>query len=170
MIKKAVLMLVCIIFIVGCSNIEVEDGNKINQEKENYLAIKNELDNRTEYIEEENLPCDVIFSIDRINSEEISYRAIIDNPKVNMNNVKALLIHDYFTEDIFPSIGIFDSPTSLIVGDEEVKGISLVGYIETTKNIEELNLNIKLYIEYTDDDGNIKEVYYKLNNDKENTI
>lgn len=167
---KKLVVLIFIIFLVGCSNIKIEQNEEINKEKEDYLAIKNELNSVKEYVNDDDLPCDVTISIDRINKEEISYRAIIDNPKIDMYNVKALLIHDYFTEDIFPSIGIFDKTENLLIGNEEVKGISLVGYIETTKDIDELNLNIKLYIEYTDSDGNIKEIYYKLNNDKENTI
>ena len=167
---KKLVVLVFIIFLVGCSNIKIEQNEEINKEKEDYLAIKNELNSVKKYVNDDDLPCDVTISIDRINKEEISYRAIIDNPKIDMYNVKALLIHDYFTEDIFPSIGIFDKTENLLIGNEEVKGISLVGYIETTKDIDELNLNIKLYIEYTDSDGNIKEIYYKLNNDKENTI
>lgn len=167
---KKLVVLVFIIFLVGCSNIKIEQNEEINKEKEDYLAIKNELNSVKEYVNDDDLPCDVTISIDRINKEEISYRAIIDNPKIDMYNVKALLIHDYFTEDIFPSIGIFDKTENLLIGNEEVKGISLVGYIETTKDIDELNLNIKLYIEYTDGEGNVKEIYYKLNNDKENTI
>ena len=77
-----------------------------------------------------------------------------------MYNIKALLIHDYFTEDIFPSIGIFDEPQNLIIGNEEVKGFELVGYIETSKDID---VNLKLYLEYTDINGNISDIYYKYN-------
>lgn len=167
---KKIVVLIFIIFIVGCSNVKIEQNEEISKEKEDYLAIKNELNNIEEYISDEELPCDITISVDRVNNEEISYRAIIDNPKIDMYNVRALLIHDYFTEDIFPSIGIFDNRENLLLNNEEVRGISLVGYIETTKDIEELNLNIKLYIEYTDNEGNVKEIYYKLNNDKENTI
>lgn len=167
---KKLVVLIFIIFIVGCSNVKIEQNEEISKEKEDYLAIKNELNNIEEYISDEELPCDITITVDRVNNEEISYRAIIDNPKIDMYNVRALLIHDYFTEDIFPSIGIFDKRENLLLNNEEVRGISLVGYIETTKDIEELNLNIKLYIEYTDNEGNVKEIYYKLNNDKENTI
>ena len=102
--KKLVVLVVFIIFIVGCSNVKIENNNKISEEKESYLAIKNELNAKKEYISSDELPCNVTISIDRINREEVSYRAIIDDPKVNMYNVKALLIHDYFTEDILPSI------------------------------------------------------------------
>lgn len=167
---KKLIMLLFAVFIVGCSSVKIETDNKIVEEKQDYLAIKDELNSVDKYISDENLPCDIKISLDRINKEEISYRAIIDNPKTDMYNIKALLIHDYFTEDIFPSIGIFDETENLIVGNEEVRGISLVGYIETTNDIEELDLNVKLYIEYSDSEGNIQKIYYKVNDDKENTI
>ena len=167
---KKLIMLLFAVFIVGCSSVKIETDNNIVEEKEDYLAIKDELNSVDKYISDENLPCDIKISLDRINKEEISYRAIIDNPKTNMYNIKALLIHDYFTEDIFPSIGIFDEAENLIVGNEEVRGISLVGYIETTNDIDKLDLNVKLYIEYSDSEGNIQKIYYKLNGDKENTI
>ena len=167
---KKIIMLLFAVFIVGCSSVKIETDNNIVEEKEDYLAIKDELNSVDKYISDENLPCDIKISLDRINKEEISYRAIIDNPKTNMYNIKALLIHDYLTEDIFPSIGIFDEAENLIVGNEEVRGISLVGYIETTNDIEELDLDVKLYIEYSDSEGNIQKIYYKLNDDKENTI
>lgn len=167
---KKLIMLLFAVFIVGCSSVKIETDNNIVEEKEDYLAIKDELNSVDKYISDENLPCDIKISLDRINKEEISYRAIIDNPKTDMYNIKALLIHDYFTEDIFPSIGIFDETENLIVGNEEVRGISLVGYIETTNDIEELDLNVKLYIEYSDSEGNIQKIYYKVNDDKENTI
>lgn len=167
---KKLIMILLAAFIVGCSSVKIETDNKIVEEKQDYLAIKDELNSADKYISDENLPCDIKISLDRINKEEISYRAIIDNPKTNMYNIKALLIHDYFTEDIFPSIGIFDEAENLIVGNEEVRGISLVGYIETTNDIDKLDLNVKLYIEYSDSEGNIQKIYYKLNGDKENTI
>ena len=157
---KKLVVLIFIVFLVGCSNIKIEQNEEINKEKEDYLAIKNELNSVKEYVNDDDLPCDVTISIDRINKEEISYRAIVDNPKIDMYNVKALLIHDYFTEDIFPSIGIFDEPQNLIIGNEEVKGFELVGYIETSKDID---VNLKLYLEYTDINGNISDIYYKYN-------
>lgn len=167
---KKLIMILLAAFIVGCSSVKIETDNTIVEEKEDYLAIKDELNSVDKYISDENLPCDIKISLDRINKEEISYRAIIDNPKTDMYNIKALLIHDYFTEDIFPSIGIFDEAENLIVGNEKVRGISLVGYIETTNDIDKLDLNVKLYIEYSDSEGNIQKIYYKLNGDKENTI
>ena len=141
--------------LLGCSK------DKISLEKDDYLVLKEDLLIQEEFTDTELLNFDIRTSIDRISEEEISYRAIIDNPKENMHNIKALVVHDYFTDDIFPSIGIFDEPINLIIDDENTKGLNLVGYIKTTKNIEEINLNIKVYIEYTNDNGEIVKIYFK---------
>ena len=76
-----------------------------------------------------------------------------------MNNMKVLVVHNYFTEDVFPSIGIFDETKNLLTNDKN--NISLVGYIETTKDIRKLDLELKVWIQYTDDDGEVKDIYYK---------
>lgn len=67
-----------------------------------------------------------------------------------------------FTEDIFPSIGILDETESLLVDGQDVKGISLVGYIETTKEISELDLELRLWLKYIDEEGLDHEFYYKV--------
>lgn len=157
---KKLLLLFSVILLVGCADVKVDSDSTIQKEKEDYLALKNNLDTYTDYDKEEELPCNITFSLDKTSDEELSYRVILDNPKIDMYNIKALLIHDYFTEDIFPSIGIFDEPQSLIVGNDEIKGFELVGYIETSKDID---INLKLYLEYTDKNGNINDIYYKYN-------
>lgn len=156
--KKSIVIALISFILIGCTE------NKIDKEKDKYLTIKKELLEQTNFNNEDDLNFDLTISLDRISEEEISYRAIIDNPKENMNNVKALVIHEHLTDDIFPTIGIFDEPINLIQNNEKVKGISLVGYIKTTKDIEELNLNIKTYIEYTNDKGELVKIYYKTTN------
>ncbi len=151
--KKAVFILFSL-FLVGCTN-------NLEEEKNEYLTYKNTLKDEEEFTSYEQLPCNITFSIDKISEEEISYRAIIDKPKENMYDIKAIVIHDYFTEDIFPSIGIFDDTYDLIVGDENVKGISLVGYIETNKNYEDLNLELRVLLEYKNENDEVKKIYYK---------
>ena len=157
---KKLLLLFSVILLVGCADVKVDSDSTIQKEKEDYLVLKNNLDTYTDYDKEEELPCNITFSLDKTSDEELSYRVILDNPKIDMYNIKALLIHDYFTEDIFPSIGIFDEPQNLIVGNDEIKGFELVGYIETSKDID---INLKLYLEYTDKNGNINDIYYKYN-------
>lgn len=152
--KRLVLLIVFLLLVTGC-------GNKDEESKNEYLTIKSDLLESTKFEKSDNVNCDITVSIDRINDEEVSYRVIIDNPKENMNNIKAMVVHNYYTEDIFPSIGLFDDDESLIVGNEEVRGIELVGYIDTTKDIDELNLELKIWIQYIDDNGEVKDIYYK---------
>ena len=153
--KKFLIISITLIFcLTGCNK-----TTKIDQEKEDYLAIKQDLLKNNNFIQEEELPFDLNIYVNRVNDEEISYRAIIDNEKENMHNVKAILVHNYFTDDIFPSIGIFDDGVDLLTNSEEVKGISLVGYINSTKDIN--NLEYRVYIEYKNDNDEIKKIYYK---------
>ena len=153
--KKFLIISITLIFcLTGCNKI-----TKIDQEKDDYLAIKQDLLNNNNFIQEDELPFDLNIYVNRVNEEEISYRAIIDNEKENMHNVKAILVHNYFTDDIFPSIGIFDDGVDLLTNSDEVKGISLVGYISSTKDIN--NLEYRVYIEYKDDNDKIKKIYYK---------
>lgn len=151
---KKVLLLVLPLLLVGCSK------DKLTLEKDEYLVFKEELLEKNNFTNEEDINFDLTISVDRVNEEEISYRAIIDNPKENMHNIKAILVHDYLTDEVFPSLGIFDDTIDLIIDDENIKGINLVGYIKTTKEIKEIDLNIKVYVEYTDDNNKVKKVYY----------
>ena len=151
--KKIIFLIVCLL-LTGCTN-DIEDI------KNTYLTYKNDLQEEHEFLLESDLPCDITISIDKINDEEVSYRAIIDNPKVNMYNIKAMVIHNYFSEDIFPTIGIFDDNYDLLIDNDEVKGLSLVGYIKTDKDIKDLDLEVRLLIEYLDEDLETKIIYYK---------
>ena len=118
---KKLLVLLCFL-LVGCSN-SVYD---------NYVK---ELKNSEPSSE---IPFDIEFNIDNVNENRIIYQVIIDNPKVDASNVKALVIHDAKTEDIFPSVGIVDETINL----NEQKGIILMGYINKTEDI-----NFKVLIE-----------------------
>ena len=118
---RKILLLICIL-LVGCSN-SVYD---------NYVK---ELKNSEPSSE---IPFDIEFNIDNVNENRIIYQVIIDNPKVDASGVKALVIHDAKTEDIFPSVGIVDETINL----NEQKGIILMGYINKTEDI-----NFKVLIE-----------------------
>lgn len=153
--KKIIILVLIVTMLSGCSK------NNINIKKETYLKYVEELEKANTYTDIKDINFDLNISVDKINEEEISYRAIIDNPKENMYNIKALVIHDNFTDEIFPSIGILDEKLNLIVGNKEIKGISLVGYIKTDKQISELDIDIKVYIEYTNESNEKVKIYYK---------
>ena len=157
--KKLIVVFLIILTLTGCKT------NEKDIKKEEYLQIKKELIENKEFSSLEDLDFDLNISIDRITEDEISYRAIIDNPKTNMYNVKAIIIHDNENnEEIFPSIGILDEPIDLIIANEEIKGISLIGYIKTNKDIETIDLNIKVYVEYINEQNETIKIYYKTTN------
>lgn len=134
--------------------------NKEETTKNEYIAMKNETFNEKNYTKEF-LPVDIITTIDRVDEEDVSYKTTITNPKENMHNVKVLLVHNYYNEDIFPSIGIFDEPQELLVDNTKDTELILKDTIKTTKNISKLGLELKLLIEYTNDAGEKKDIYYK---------
>ena len=66
---------------------------------------------------------------------------IINEPKINMHNVKALLIYDYMIDEAYPSVGIMDEPVDLLVDSDDK--IELKGKIQTSLDIS--NIKYKLY-------------------------
>ena len=107
---------------------------------------------------EDNLPFDLEIFVDKIIEKEVMYRVIIDNPKVSLRNIEALVIHDKYTEDVYPSTGIFENKLSLIPGvinktSNYVEGIILAGYIPYEGDINNLNATFKVLFKYEDDEG-----------------
>lgn len=107
---------------------------------------------------EDSLPFDLEIFVDKIIEKEVMYRVIIDNPKVSLRNIEALVIHDKYTEDVYPSTGIFESRLSLIPGvinktSNYVEGIILAGYIPYEGDINNLNATFKVLFKYEDDEG-----------------
>lgn len=147
---KNCLLLISLFLLVGCTTKEEE-------EKYAYLEYKNDLEVKEDYDTEETLDFNTYFNIQR-NEEIVNYSIVIDNPKVDMHKVKALLIHDYMTEEAFPSIGIFDEPKDLLAGSDDK--IILEGKIQTIDDIS--NVKFKLYLEYIDENKNENKFYYEV--------
>ena len=104
-------------------------------------------------------------AVDKIIETEVMYRVIIDNPKVSLRNIEALVIHDKHTEDIFPSSGIFETKLNLIPGvinknSNYVEGIILAGYIPFEDDIKNLNATFKVLFKYEDDNGESHTIIY----------
>lgn len=156
---KILFILFSIFMLVGCdvTNVSEEDKN-------NYIEYKERCFNNKEATDIDDIMFDIKISLDRISDEEVSYRVLIDNAREDMNNVTAIITHDYFTEDIFPSIGILDDPVSLKVGDTSSLGIMLVGYINVPKDIDGGDINFNVLIEYVNSSMEKKVIYYKSTN------
>ena len=150
--KGYILLFLMLVLLMGCDNHKEEVKN-------DYLSMKSDLLKVTDFSSLEDINCDVSVFIDRIDDERVSYEMIVENPREDMNNVRALLIHNYYTEQLFPSVGIFEDAVSLKTNSDDK--ITLKGEIETDNDIENLNLVLKLYVKYIDNNGNEKDIYYK---------
>lgn len=153
--KKLIFLFLSIFIIVGCDNQEEIVKNE-------YITIKNNLLKQQEYTSLEELPLDITIHIDREDEEVIDYEVVLEHPKENMYSIKALVIHNYYTEGVFPSIGLFDDEKKSLLQEEKTDDtISLSDKIETTKDISKLNLELKLWIEYQNEVGETKTIYYR---------
>lgn len=151
--KKRILLVFILLFIfTGCST-------KEETEKSEYIAIKSSLLDEDIKEVKEDLPLDIVVNIDRTTEEEVDYRVVFSNAKENMNDIEVMVIHNYYTEDLFPTIGFFDEKEELLVNSE--KEIELKDTITTNRDLSSIDLELKIYIKYKDDNGKKKEIYYK---------
>ena len=148
-----VVLFMSLFLITGCENMEEVTKNE-------YISMKNETLSSKEFTTEF-MPVEVITEVERINAENVRYKATITNPTENMHDIKVMLVHNYYNENVFPSIGIFDETKELLIDDAENFELTLESTINTTENISNLNLELKLLIEYIDDNGEKKDIYYK---------
>lgn len=147
---KKIFWIITLVFLLsGCSK-------ELTKEEIIYNDYVDKL--KQEEKSEDNLPFDLEIFVDKIIEKEVMYRVIIDNPKVSLRNIEALVIHDKYTEDVYPSTGIFESKLSLIPGvinktSNYVEGIILAGYIPYEGDINNLNATFKVLFKYEDDEG-----------------
>ena len=148
---KKILVVIVLLLLTGCTN-------KVEEDKYAYLEYKNNLEEQKDFVSQESLEFNTYFNLVRETEEKVTYSLVIDSPKVNMNNVKALLIHDFVTDDVFPSVGIFDEPVTLHKDSNDK--IVLEGSIQTIDDISDTKF--KLYLEYVDGDGLENSIYYEV--------
>ena len=147
--KFYILVFIILVIFTGCEN-------KKEELKNEYLTMKSDLLKSNSFSSSDELPCDIEVNIDRVDEEIVSYEVDVFNCRENMNNVKAILVHNYYTEDVFPSLGLFDEPINLV--KEDNNSFILKGDIKTNNDIDNLNLVLKLYIKYVDDNGIEKDI------------
>lgn len=151
---RIVIILLSIFILTGCNNENAKDKE--------YHSYVNILKESTEF--ESELPFDISIYLKKLNDDEATYKVIIDNPKKELNNIEAIIIHDNKTSDIYPSIGIYDDKVSLIPNKVDkdnniVKGIILTGYIPYSDDINNLKVSFKLLFKYTDSEGEHTIIY-----------
>ena len=155
-IKYLILLLICfsISFIItGCKNQEEDSKNE-------YISLKSKLLKEERFTNIDDLPLEITTQVDRIDEEIIKYKVILNHPKENMKNIRVIVVHNYYNENTFPTIGIFDEKKDLLTSNEE-SNIKLESTIKTTKNVNKIKLILKIWIEYINEQGLKKEIIYK---------
>ena len=151
---KKLLVIILLILCVGCSREEVMKTT-YNTYMKNLLSVNE----NSSYI-----PCDIEITYDKITDDEVSYQITIDNPKENMRNINIVVSHDKETDDGYPSIGVFDlDPINLSVEqtkENPSKGIVLVGYFKYSGELEDLDAEFKISVNYVNDAIEEKTVYF----------
>lgn len=160
--KKVLVFVLIFVFIcVGCSmdmtsTSSNKEENKSEKEKKVYVDYVKKLKDVKETTE--NLPFDITITFDKINEEEIRYQVVIDNPKSDIKNIEAIAVHDKQTDDVFPSIGIFDDTIDLIT-NQKPEGVILVGYIPYEEDLEDFECEVKVLIKYEIENNEYKGYY-----------
>ena len=149
--KKLVVLIPLLLLLVGCTN-------KVEENKIAYLEYKKELEQTNIFNKKEEMDFNTYFNIEREDEEVVNYSIIINEPTIDMHNVKALLIHNYYQEEAFPSVGILDEEVELKKDSEDK--ITLSGIIQTTEDISDVNF--KLYLEYQDENKKENKIYYEV--------
>lgn len=147
--KRLILLIIPILLLCSCSKESIE-LKKYNL----YIKELETNENST------NIPFDINIDLSKFTNEEYMYKVIIDNPKEELKNIEALIIHDKDTKDIFPSSGIFDEKYNLIPNNidkdnNNAKGIILIGYIK-----ENTNITFKVLVKYEDKDNKTNTIIY----------
>ena len=138
---------------MGCST-------KNEDDKSEYIAIKSNLLEESKYTDADELPLDIVVNIDRMDEEVVDYSVVFSNPQEDMYDIEAMVVHNYYNEDLFPTIGLFDKKGELLSDDED-SIIELKDAIKTNKNLSSIDLELKIYIKYKDKNNELKEIYYK---------
>ena len=157
-----VLTILSIFLVVGCTNVKdkekvdkIQKTNKIESKKDTYIKYVKKLKKVTTSDQELPFKVDVVYEK---MAEEIRFQVVIDEPTGEIKNIRALAIHDKQTDDVFPSVGIFDDKVSL-VPNKKPSGVILVGYIPYEGDMDDFEAEIKVLIEY-EYEGNVKTSYY----------
>lgn len=156
MIKKAVLLITCFLFLTGCSGKEnkdtdaAEDQAKMEVYETYYKGV---LDNPVFAGSSDHY--DISFEMNKVPDGTYRYYVIVDQAKTAMYDVVMVVVENDTPYDklkkMAPSSGVFENPVSLIPGqvnkkDGYAKGIVMSG--ET----DDSSVNLKILVEWNNRD------------------
>lgn len=110
------------------------------------------------FTNEENLPLNIDIELKKEKSF-INYSVTFSRAKEDLNDVQILIVHNQITNEVYPSLGIFDEKGKLLANDNSK--LKLGGSFEINRDIEEVGVSFKFVIKYIDKEGTKKVIYYK---------
>lgn len=145
--KKLLILLMVIFFVTGCNSTPSNEDttDQLYKEYQNYI---NKLESSASFEAQADI-FDTRIVLNATNKGNYRYDIIIDNPKIEMYNIKIVACIDDGKEATYPTLGILETATfTMIPGiiDKEnniYKGINLSG-ISSTKEAK-----IRFYLTYT---------------------
>ena len=141
--KKVLIIILLIFFVCGCTS----------SEKKDYLNYIDEL--KSVEKSSDSYPFNIEIKYDKITSKEVRYQVILDSVKKDINDITIICYHNKKTDDIYPSMGIFDEKESL-KKDKKTSEIILVRYITYKGDIEDFNITMKVLVKYKIDNKEYK--------------
>ena len=122
--KKITVLLLALILLVGCGQ-KTDDDSKSDEKYNSYLSYyQSILDYNDKLTSSSNF--DISLAVNKVGDGQYRYDTVINNPKVGMFEIEALMIIEDVTSTIntsqmMPSIGIFeDEKVSMIPGQVDV--------------------------------------------------
>ena len=145
--KKIIITLICLIFLTAW----------YKEDSKEYKVYSEYVESLEKYEGESSLdmPFNINIELEKIMEDEILYIVTIDDFKEEIYDIEALVIHDYKTNNVFPSTGIYESKL-----DYKSKGIILGGYIEYSGELKDFKTTFKLKIKYKDKENKEQIKYY----------
>lgn len=148
--KRISVLLLILLLLTGCNKLSIEDKMYNDYVKDLQKQEKYDVD----------FPFDININIEKLTDYEITYHLVIDNFDSNVNHIRALIIHDQETKDIYPSIGIYEE--KIDIKKENKKGVLLIGYIDYDKEITNFHGTFKAIIIYDNNGREYTKYYQKI--------
>ncbi len=145
---KKIIILIIIVLLTGCSSDHVSDEYKIYEKYIDELKQNIEPSKITNY--------SINIELEKITNEETMYVLTLDNAQLDMYDIEVIIIHNKKTDDIFPTSGIFEEKIDLTKENKNVKGIQLIGFIDSKID----NIEFKAMVKYLDENNIEKKDYY----------
>ena len=141
--KNRLIIFLSLFILLGCSSQKNTTSYSKKQYNE-YVSYYNRLKKSTSF-DESCDDCSIQLITNKISNKKIRYDIIINNPVIEMKNIKAIAFIDKRDKNI-PSIGLLEKDKK----NGYYKGINLSG--TTSKN----KFDVKLYLTYNTEDKQIE--------------